>query len=109
MSKKSVSNDISDTVETSEATLMTLAKQIGAFVHEGTLDSRCAAKLVKRLKKEAEAVLEHGKTTKPGQKALRQAFDTVDAALRDHDAGLLVAANAVLRSTDDPTETPLSQ
>ncbi|MGF6902177.1 hypothetical protein [Paraburkholderia sp. GAS348] len=101
MSKKSISDDSGDLNETSEATLAALTTQISEFVHEGTLDSRCAAKLVKRLKKEAEAILECSKAAKTGQEELKKAFDAVDAALRNHDAGLLVTANAVLRSTDD--------
>lgn len=103
MSKKSRSDDISDSNETSEETLAALAIQISTFVHEGTLDSRCAAKLVKRLKKEAEIISESGKTTKSGQKVLKTALDAVDAELRNHDAWLLVAANAALRSSDDAT------
>lgn len=101
MSKKSSSDDVGDSNETTEATLAALTMQINEFVSGGTLDSRCAANLVKRLKKEAEAVAESGKATKTGQKELKRAFGAVDAALSDHDAGLLVAANAALRTTDD--------
>ena len=68
---------------------------------EGTLDSRFAAKLTKRLKKEAEAISETGKATKAGQRELDKAFDMLDTALRDHDARLLVTANAELRVTDN--------
>ncbi|WP_168787729.1 hypothetical protein [Paraburkholderia aromaticivorans] len=103
MGKKSTSDDTGDSNETSEATLAALTIQIREFVHEGTLDSRCAAKLVKRLKKEAEAISESGSATKTGQKELKKAFDLIDAALRDHDAGLLVTANAALRSVEDST------
>src|SRR5258707_1067961 len=90
MSKKSSSDDLGDSNETTEATLTALTTQINEFVSAGTLDSRCAAKLVKRLKKEAEALGESGKATKTGQKELEKAFGTVDAALCDHDAKLLV-------------------
>jgi hypothetical protein len=100
MSRKSLSDDVGDANETTEATLAALTMQISRFVVEGTLDSRVAAKLVKRLKKEAEAVVESGKTTKTGANELRRAFVSVDAALRDHDAKLLVTANAALRDTD---------
>lgn len=92
---------IGNSNETSEATLTALVLTVSEFVHEGTLDSRCAAKLAKRLKKEAEAISGSGNATKPGQKQLLKAFDVIDAALRDHDAGLLVTANAALRSTED--------
>jgi hypothetical protein len=101
MSKKSSSDDVGDSNETTEATLAALTMQINEFVSEGTLDSRCAAKLVRRLKKEAEAVAESGKATKTGQKELKKAFGAVDAALCDHDARLLVTANAALRTTDE--------
>jgi hypothetical protein len=75
--------------------------QSNEFVSGGTLDSRCAARLVKRLKKEAEAVAESGKSTKTGQKELKKAFGAVDAALCDHGARLLVTACAALRTTDE--------
>ncbi|TDN67052.1 hypothetical protein [Paraburkholderia sp. BL10I2N1] len=104
MSKKPSPEVTSDSTETTEATLASLAAQISTFVREGTLDSRFATKLVKRLKKEAEAISEGGKATKPGHKALEKAFDSVDGALRDHEAGLLVLANAALRATDEASE-----
>ena len=58
MGKKSSSDDVGGSNETTEATLAALTMQISKFVSEGTLDSRFAANLVKRLKKEAEAVAE---------------------------------------------------
>jgi hypothetical protein len=109
MSKTSSSDDVGDSNETTEATLATLTMQINEFVSGETLDSRCAAKLVKRLKKEADAVAESCKATKTGQKELKKAFDAVDAALCDHDARLLVTANAALRTTDEvarPRQSP---
>ncbi|HTR07349.1 MAG TPA: hypothetical protein VMJ11_11985 [Paraburkholderia sp.] len=87
---------------TAESTLVALTTQICGFVHEGVLDSRCAAKLVRRLRKEAAAISEAGKTTKSGQKELARTFDAVDSILRNHDAGLLVAANAALRASVSP-------
>ncbi|MFL9922113.1 hypothetical protein PQR75_43865 [Paraburkholderia fungorum] len=101
MGKESLSDDIGGSNETTEATLVALTMQINSFVREGTLDSRCAAKLAKRLKGAAELISESGRATKPGRKELKTAFDTIDSALRDHDAGLLVMANAALRATDD--------
>ncbi len=103
MSKKSFSDDASDSSQTTELALIALTLQIKEFVQERSLDSRFAAKLVKRLKKEADAILEGGSTTKPGQKELKKAFDAVDAALHDHDAGLLVTANAALRESASTT------
>ncbi|MFL9961241.1 hypothetical protein PQR02_09015 [Paraburkholderia sediminicola] len=100
MNKKSVANELDDTNETTEATLAALTNQVSKFVREGTLDSRFAAKLAKRLKKEADAISDSGNTTKPGQKELNSAFGQLDAALRDHDAKLLVEANAALRASD---------
>lgn len=109
MGKKSSAVDLDRSNATSEATLTALALQISKFVLEGTFDSRFAAKLVKRLKEEAEAIAANGTTTKPGQKELTKAFDEADAALRDHDAGLLVTANAALRSSDAVTGAETSQ
>lgn len=100
MSKKSAAEHI-DPTDTTEATLLALTMQIKEFVQEGTLDSRFAAKLAKRLKKEAETVFDGGKTTKPAQKELTKAFDVLDATLRAHEAKLLVSANASLRTSDD--------
>ena len=66
---------------TAEATLLALTIQICGFLHEGALDSRCASKLVRRLRKEAETVSEAGRMTKSGQKDLLHAFNAVDAVL----------------------------
>jgi hypothetical protein len=109
MGKKPSTVEFDGPSATSEATLTALTLQIGKFALEGTLDSRFAAKLVKRLKKEAEAIAANGTTTKPGQKELTKAFDEVNAALRDHDAGLLVTANAALRASDGVTDAGSSE
>jgi hypothetical protein len=109
MGRKSATDEMRNATESTEATLIALSAQISAFVLEGTLDSRCAVKLVKRLKKEAEALSENGTATKPGQKELKKAFDAVVAAARDHDATLLVAANAALRATDNGDKAAKSQ
>ncbi|SFU25628.1 hypothetical protein [Paraburkholderia aspalathi] len=106
MSKKSFSDSTRDPNETTPATLTALTTQIIGFVREGTLDSRFAAKLVKRMKKEAEAILEADNATKSDWKELKKAFDTVDAVLREHDARLLVTANAALRASDDLPDIP---
>ena len=109
MGKKSISDDASDSNETTEQALAALTVQIKEFVLNRSLDSRFAAKLVKRLKKEADAISERGNATTHGQKELKAAFDAVDAVMRDHDAALLVTANAALRETDDTTRNKKSQ
>jgi len=100
ISKKSASNKADESNETTAATLTALATQINEFLHQGTLDSRFAAKLVKRLKKEAEAISEADNATKSDWRELKKAFDAVDTALHEHDAGLHVTANAALRASD---------
>jgi hypothetical protein len=109
MGKKSFSDDASASNETTEQALVALTTQIKEFVQNRLLDSRFAAKLVKRLKKEADAISEGDNAPKPGQKELKKAFDAVDAVLRDHDAALLVTANAALRETDNTTSSKKSQ
>jgi hypothetical protein len=101
MSKKPVSDDDGNANETTEQALIVLTAQIKDLVQHGSLDSRLAAKLLKRLKKEALIVAAGDKTTKTGQKDLSKAFDAADTALRDHEAALLVTANAALRETDN--------
>lgn len=109
MSKKSHADSTGDSTETTEASLVALTTQIRSFVQDGTFDSRFAEKLAKRLKKEAETISKSGKAMKPGQKELKNAFDTLDAALRDFDAKLLVMANAALRTSDDISGARKSQ
>ncbi|WP_233465436.1 hypothetical protein [Paraburkholderia madseniana] len=45
MSKKSASDEVGNAAETTEGTLAALTMRINEFLHEGTLDSRFAAKL----------------------------------------------------------------
>jgi hypothetical protein len=101
MSKKTEGRNKSDATETTAAALATLAISISELVTNGSLDSRFAAKLVKRLQKEAEAVSDDGNTPKLAQRELQKSFDAVDAAIRGHNAKLLVAANASLRTADE--------
>lgn len=101
MGRKSPSNAATSANETTEQALVALTIQVKELVQARSLDSRFGTKLVRRLKKEAAALVEAGNATKPGQKELKAAFDAADAALRDHDAGLLVTANAALRETDN--------
>jgi hypothetical protein len=103
MSRQFLSDEVEPLNQTSEATLAALTLQIDEFVRGGTLDSRCAAKLIKRLKKESEFVAENGNSTKSGRNELKKAFRVVDITLREHDANLLVAANAALRVADRAT------
>jgi hypothetical protein len=112
MSDKFAFDDVSDskeTCETCEAALAVLTTQINELVLEGKLDSRCAAKLAKRLKKEADAISESGNATKPGREQLKKAFNAIDTTLLDHDARLLVTTNAALRASDGGAGTVQSQ
>jgi hypothetical protein len=86
--------------QSTEATLSALAVQIRGFVQNATLDSRCAAKLIKRLRSEADVIHSSGNSSKSGRRDLQLAFDEMEATLREHDASLLVAANAALRVKD---------
>ena len=86
--------------QSTEATLSALVGQINGFVRNAVLDSRCAAKLVKRLKDEAEVIRGSEKSTKSRRHELEKAFEEMEVTLREHDAGLLVAANAALRVKD---------
>jgi hypothetical protein len=86
--------------QSTEATLLTLIDQINGFVQNAVLDSRCAAKLVKRLRSETDIIHSSGNSTDSGRSELNNAFDKVEATLRDHDAHLLVLANAALRVKD---------
>ena len=105
MSKKSSSDDANDSNETTEQALAALTVQIKEFVQNRSLDSRFAAKLVKRLKKESELVVENGHSVQSARRTLEEALRAIDAELREHDAKLLVAANAALRRADDSQAT----
>ena len=100
MSQIFSSDETENLNQSTEASVTALAVQINAFVDDGTLDSRCAARLMKRLKKEAGLIVDNGGSTRTGRKELEEAFHAVDASLREHDAKLLVAAIAALRVSD---------
>jgi hypothetical protein len=85
---------------TAESALGELLTHIKDLVESRLLDSRCAAKLVRRINKEFVLVSKSGKLTKSGDRSLQDAFEAVDAALHAEDARLLVEANAVLRAAD---------
>jgi hypothetical protein len=74
--------------QSTEATLSALMGQINGFVQSAVLDSRCAAKLVRRLKNQAEVIRGTENSTKSGRRELKEAFDEVEATLREHDAAL---------------------
>jgi len=100
MSKRSTETEAENLNVTTEATLMALIEQVTDFVAAGTLDSRCAAKLGKRLRKEAEVVAETRSLAKSSRNAMNKAFNALDDALRACDAKLLVSAQAALRAAD---------
>jgi hypothetical protein len=99
MSKKRIDAEFART-QTTQSALIALASHIQTLVADQTLDSRCAAKLVKRLKKEAITVEETSDEGKASRKLLAQSFDALDTALFEQGATLLVAANATLRAED---------
>ena len=109
MGPKSSSDVAASANETTEQALVALTVHVKELVQNGALDSRFGMKLVKRLKKEAAALVEAGNATKPGQKELKTVFDAADAVLRDHEAGLLVTANAALRESDNETGSKKSK
>ncbi|MFM0339829.1 hypothetical protein [Paraburkholderia fungorum] len=86
--------------QSTEIALTQIALHIQTLVVDQTLDSRCAAKLIKRLKKEGENVARSGGGTKGDRKTLLKTFDSFDIALLEQNATLLVAANAALREID---------
>jgi uncharacterized protein Yka (UPF0111/DUF47 family) len=86
--------------QSTEATLSVLVDQINKFVQNDVLNSRCAAKLIKRLRNEADVIRDNGNSTKSGRSELNKSFEAAEETLREHDAGLLAAANAALRVQD---------
>ncbi|WP_092001676.1 hypothetical protein [Paraburkholderia lycopersici] len=100
MSKRSTETEAENLNVTTEATLMALIEQLANFVAAGTLDSRCAAKLGKRLRKESEVVIDARGLSKSSRNAIDKAFEALDDALRACDAKLLVSAQAALREAD---------
>ncbi|ABE36447.1 hypothetical protein DR64_7900 [Paraburkholderia xenovorans LB400] len=99
MSKKRTDAELART-QTTQAALVALASHIQTLVADQSLDSRCAAKLVRRLKKEAATLEDSSAGTKASRKMLAMTLDALDTALFDQGAMLLVAANATLRADD---------
>lgn len=89
--------------QTTATGLTQLAARIGELLGEKSIDSRFGAKLLKRLEKEGKLVEEAGPAHlgKTEKAALRDALASLDRALRQSDASLLVQANAKLRSDDE--------
>ena len=90
--------------QSTEAALADLASHIQRLVSDQALDSRCAAKFGKRLRKEGDTVTTAGIGSEADRVALLRALDSLDAALFDQNAVLLVAANATLRENDAERE-----
>jgi hypothetical protein len=90
--------------QSTDVALAGLARHIQKLVFDQVLDSRCAAKFVKRLKKEGEAVAKSDGGSKADRKLLLDTFESLDAALFEQNATLLVAANASLRETEVEVE-----
>lgn len=83
--------------------LTRLAKSVVQLLGEGVIDSRLAAKILRRLDKEAALVAENGPEVldKAQKHSLRDALGDLERSLHDADASTLVKANAKLRSTDE--------
>ncbi|NUX55689.1 hypothetical protein [Paraburkholderia youngii] len=84
----------------SDVAVATLVTAIEVSVLDGTLDSRCAASLICRLKGEATRIIESGYSTPEGRSEMERAFGAVEAALLRHDAHRFVATYAALRTGD---------
>ncbi|RQN40803.1 hypothetical protein [Paraburkholderia tropica] len=104
MGKKSSSKNVDvGSTQTTTATLESLLTQITEFVQAGTLDSRCAAKLGRRLRKEAEAIESDGRASQSELDTLKQASEKLDASLNRRNGKLLVEAYEALRDSDSPS------
>lgn len=74
--------------------LVELGAKIGGLVRAGTLDTRCAAKLLSRLDKEADEVI---KADAASEDTIKAALKDLKRAIRDADASGFVKASAALR------------
>ncbi|TDG02132.1 hypothetical protein E1N52_41310 [Paraburkholderia guartelaensis] len=97
-SQGSVDNNSAD--GSSDVAVAALVTAIEGSVLDGTLDSRCAASLICRLKGEAAHIVESGYSTPAGRSEMERAFGAVEAALLRHDAHRFVATYAALRAGD---------
>jgi hypothetical protein len=104
MSKETSRDQLGKSHETSVEALTVLTRQICNLLKAQLLDSRLAAKLLKQLRKEADAVCRLERSERSELLELANQFHSVDAALRTHDASLLVEAQAALRRSDRTTD-----
>ncbi|GAB7537907.1 hypothetical protein AB4851_28520 [Burkholderia sp. 22PA0099] len=79
---------------TQPVALVELSEKLADLVRTGSLDTRCAAKLLDRLEKEAAAVVDRDAAS---EDALKPALKALKHAIRDSDAGTFVKASAALR------------
>ena len=89
--------------QTTAAGLIRLAAGICELLHDKSIDSRFGAKLLKRLEKEAQQIIENrlGSLGSADELALRNALGRLKHALQQSEAGLLVQTIAKLRSNDE--------
>ncbi|WP_061174435.1 hypothetical protein [Caballeronia pedi] len=95
-------DDLDGATQSTASGLMRLASLIAGLAREGAIDTRFAAKLSKRLDKEARRVSTGGAVPldEAEQTALFGALGELDVALRQRDAASLVEANARLRENE---------
>ncbi|MDR8027943.1 hypothetical protein KPA93_32480 [Burkholderia cenocepacia] len=91
MSKTDGGNSVPNT---QPIALIELSAKIGDLVRAGTLDTRCAAKLLSRLDKEADEVIEVDASS---EGTIRPALKDLKRAIREADASAFVKASAALR------------
>ncbi|WP_244817057.1 hypothetical protein [Caballeronia sp. Lep1P3] len=96
-------DDLDGATQTTAAGLIRLASVIAALARDGAVDTRFAAKLFKRLDKEARRVVARGEPAceDADRDALVAALGELDVALRQRDAASLVEANARLRESEE--------
>jgi hypothetical protein len=104
MSKETGRDQLGKSHETSVEALTVLTRQVCNLLKAQHLDNRLAAKLLKQLRKEADVICKADRSERSELLELADEFHSVDAALRAHDASLLVAAQAALRRSDRMTE-----
>ncbi|SAL17536.1 hypothetical protein AWB65_00767 [Caballeronia humi] len=98
-------DEIDEPTQTTATGLTRLAATLSDLLREQAIDSRFGTKLFKRLEKEAKRVIDHAPASlnKADKAALREALESLEHALVQRDAALLVAANARLRDSEEAT------
>ncbi|MFM0172124.1 hypothetical protein PQR33_22670 [Paraburkholderia sediminicola] len=104
MSKEAGPHQLGKSHETAVEALTVLTRQICKLLTARLLDSRLAEKLVKQLRKKADAISKPGYSQRSQLLELTDAFNSVDAALRAHNADLLVTAHAALRTSESASD-----